>query len=174
MLFLIRAIISMKDKYLHILSIVLVLTGFVSIIFLYGTEPRSFAEVTTRGQVVLGTYAIDKVLFDQGLASFRLDEFIAARSAFDRADPEKKDARTQFYTAYSYYRQGWGRVSNDDALFNAGLEAVNRSIAADPNFREPDPNLGLKTAVELKNELEEGLQITASDLNPFKLIRERK
>ena len=164
----------MKDKYLHILSIVLVLAGFVSIIFLYGTAPRSFAEVTTRGQVVLGTYSIDKALFDQGMANFKRDEFIAARSAFDRADPEKKDARTQFYTAYSYYRQGWGRVSNDDALFNLGLEAVNRSIAADPNFREADQSLGLKTAVELKNELEEGLKITASDFNPFKLARERK
>src|SRR5688572_9034853 len=125
----------MKDKYLHILSVVLVIAGLVSIVFLYSTEPRSFAEVTTRGQVVLGTYVIDQALFEQGLANFKRDELIAARSAFERADPENRDARTQFYIAYSYYRQGWGRVTNDDALFKAGIEAATRSITADPNFR---------------------------------------
>ena len=164
----------MKDVYLHILSIVLVVAGFIAVVFLYSTEPRTFAEVTTRGQVVLGTYQVDQTLFDQGLANFKRDEFVAARAAFERADPERRDARTQFYIAYSYYRQGWGLVSNDDDLFKSGLEAANRSIAADPNFRSTDQSLGLRSPAELRNELEEGLKITASDFNPMRLTRERK
>jgi glutamine cyclotransferase len=164
----------MKDKYIHILSIAMVTIAIGFVVFLYSTEPRTLAEVTTRGQVVLGTYSIDQTLFDQGLANFKRDEFIAARAAFERADPERRDARTQFYIAYSYYRQGWGLVSNDDDLFKAGVEAANRSIAADPNFRATDQGLGLRSPVELKNELEEGLKITASDFNPMRLTRERK
>ncbi|MEQ1645284.1 MAG: hypothetical protein ABL959_17675, partial [Pyrinomonadaceae bacterium] len=78
---------------------------------------------------------------------------------------------TQFYIAYSYYRQGWGRVSNDDALFKSGLEAVTR---VDPNFRSTDAALQMKTPAELKFELEEGLKLTASDFNPMKLTKERK
>jgi len=164
----------MKAAYLHILSIALTVIGLGLIVFLYTTGPRTFAEVGTKSQVALGTYSIDRNAFEQGLASFRKDEFIAARAAFDRADPEKRDANTQYYVAYSYYRQGWGRLSNDDALFSAGLEAVNRVVAIDPNFRSSDESLGIKAPAELKNELEEGLKITPSDFNPMRLTRERK
>jgi len=164
----------MKDKYIYILSLVLTICGLALIGFVYGTQPRSFAEIGTKGQVVLGTYAVDQAAFDEGLAYFKRDEFPSARAAFDRADPEKRDARTQFYIAYSYYRQGWGRVSNDDALFTSGLESVNRAIAADPAYRAADASLLIKTPAELKNELQEGLKVTADDFNPLKLVRERK
>jgi hypothetical protein len=164
----------MNDKLIHIFGIVLSVVGFAFIGFLYWTEPRSLAEVSTRGQVVLGTYEINKAEFDRGLASFRKDEFPAARAAFDLSDPEKRDATTQYYVAYSYYRQGWGRLSNDDALFKPGLERVNHVIALNPDFRSSDETLGMKTPAELKNELEEGLKITPSDFNPMKLTRERK
>ena len=164
----------MKEKYIQIIAIVLTFAGFAFIAFLYWTEPRSLAEVTSKGQVVLGTYEINKAEFDTGVHSFRREEFPAARAAFDRADPEKRDVDTQFYIAYSYYRQGWGRVSNDDDLFKAGLEAVNRIIALNPNFRTSDAMLVIKTPAELKNEFEEGLKITPSDFYPLKLIRERK
>ena len=164
----------MKEKYIQIIAIVLTFAGFAFITFLYWTEPRSLAEVTSKGQVVLGTYEISKAEFDTGLASFRREEFPAARIAFERADPEKRDANTQFYIAYSFYRQGWGRVSNDDDLFKAGIEAVNRVIAVNPNFQASDAMLVMKTPAELKNELEEGLKITPSDFNPLKLARERK
>ena len=40
-----------------------------------------------------------------------------------------RDSRVQFYVAYSYYRQGWGRMYNDDALFRKGLETVEHAIA---------------------------------------------
>jgi hypothetical protein len=164
----------MKEKYIQISGIVLTVFGLCFIGFLYVSEPRSLAEVTTKGQVALGTYEINKAEFDLGLASFRRDEFATARAAFDRADPEKRDASTQFYVAYSYYRQGWGRLSNDDALFMAGIATVDRLIAVNPNFRTTDETLIIKTPVELKNELEEGLKITPSDFNPLKLTRERK
>ena len=164
----------MNEKYIHILGIVLTVVGLAFVSFLYWAEPRSLAEVTTKGQVVLGTYEINKADFDQGLASFRKDAFPDARAAFDRADPEKRDANTQFYIAYSYYRQGWGRLSNDDSLFKPGLDAVNRVIALDPNFRSGDEALVMKTQSELKYDLEEGLKITPSDFNPMKLLRERK
>ena len=164
----------MKPGHIHILCIALTVIGLSFVAFLYTTEPRSFADVGTKSQVALGTYAIDKSAFEQGLASFRKDEFIAARAAFDRADPEKRDAGTQYYVAYSYYRQGWGRLSNDDTLFAAGLDAVDRVIAIDPNFRSTDDSLVIRAPAELKGELEEGLKITPADFNPMRLTRERK
>ena len=164
----------MKEKYMQILGLILIFTGFVVTAFLYWAEPRSLAEVTTKGSVVIGTYEINKDEFSRGLTLFRNDDFIGARIAFDRADPEKRDATTQFYIAYSYYRQGWGKLSNDDSLFKPGLDAVNRVIAIDSEFQTNDQTLGIKTPSELKNELEEGLKITPSDFNPMKLIRERK
>jgi len=47
-------------------------------------------------------------------------------------------------------------------------------IALDNNFKSDDANLQLKTPVELKAELEQGLQVTVEDFNPFRLFRERK
>jgi glutamine cyclotransferase len=164
----------MNQKYIQILTLLITLAGFTFIAFLYWTEPRTIAEVSSKGQVVLGTYDIERGEFDQGLSNFHRDEFVAARAAFDRADPQKRDAITQFYTAYSYYRQGWGRVSNDDALFRLGLGAVDQVIAIEPNFRIADDLLKMKTAYELKTELEDGLKITISDFNPMRLTRERK
>ena len=164
----------MRPSYLHSLSIVITVAGLVFITFLYATEPRNLAEVSTKGQVAIGTYTIDKAQFEQGLTDFRRDAFVDARGAFNRADPEKRDANVQFYIAYSYYRQGWGRVYNDNTLFAAGLDAVDRVLLLDPGYRTTDETLQIKTAAELKNELEEGLKVTPSDFNPMKVLRERK
>ena len=164
----------MNQKYIHILGIVLTITGFAFITFLYWAEPKTLAEVTTKGSVVIGTYEVNKAEFDAGLASFRKDEFPAARAAFERADPEKRDATTQCYVAYSFYRQGWGRLSNDDELFKQGMATVEKVIAINPAFRIADETLGIKTPAELKNEFDEGLKITPSDFNPLKLTHERK
>ena len=161
----------MKEKHIQILSIAVVAVGLTFIAFLYWSQPRTLAEVATKGSVAIGTYEVNRVDFDASVTAFRQDQFVAARAAFERADPEKRDAATQFYIAYSYYRQGWGRVSNDDALFQSGVEAANR---VDPNFRSTDANLQMKTPAELKFELEEGLKLTVSDFNPMKLTRERK
>lgn len=175
----------MKEKYIQVLGIVLTAVYAVFIAFLYLAEPKSLAEVSTKarttienaaikGQVVIGTYEIDQAKFNEGIQAFRQDNFLVARDSFEKADPERRDAKTQFYMAYSYYRQGWGRVSNDDALFKQGLETVNRVIMLDSNFRSDDANLQLRTPVELKTDLEEGLRVTADDFNPLKLARERK
>jgi len=174
-----------KEKYSQMIGIALTALYGLFIAFLYVAEPRSLADVpgnakttvnsiATTGQVLAGTYEIDQVKLNEGLAAFRRDDFVTARDRFGQADPEKRDARTQFYIAYSFYRQGWGRVSSDDALFRQALAAVERVRSLDPNFRSEDAELKLRTSAELKAELEEGLQVTADDLNPLKVFRERK
>jgi len=158
---------------------------FVFIAFLYLAEPRSLADittkaastigdVTTKGQVMSGTYQIDSVKFAEGLRLFRQDNFIAARDLFQKADPATQDATTQYYIAYTYYRQGWGRISNDGELFAAGLKQLDRVDQLDPNYVAANDDLKLKRPVELRHEFEEGLRVTADDFNPLKLVRERK
>ncbi len=146
------------------------------IVWLYATQPQTVSEVTGGLAAGVGAYQIDRQAFDDGLAYFRRDEFVEARAALERADPARRDARTQFYIAYSFYRQGWGRVYDDDALFGQGLEAVDRAIALAPGHRlvVPDENLGMHTADELRAELQRGLTHDASDLNPLSVFRRRK
>jgi len=175
----------MKEKYLQILGILLtVIYGFF-IAWLYWAEPKNLEEVsvkaketientTTKGQIIIGTYEVDAAKFSDGLKAFRADNFVAARQFFENADPERRDAKTQFYIAYSFYRQGFGKLYNDDELFKKGLEQTNRVIALDKNFKSDDADLKMQTPAELKNEFEEGLRVTAEDFNPMKLTRERK
>ncbi|MBK9768877.1 MAG: hypothetical protein IPP63_18685 [Chloracidobacterium sp.] len=40
----------MKEKYIHISSFAIVICGLVLVAFLYWTEPRSLAEVSTKGK----------------------------------------------------------------------------------------------------------------------------
>jgi tetratricopeptide (TPR) repeat protein len=146
------------------------------IVWLYQAQPQTVAEVTGGLAAGIGAYHVNQQAFDDGLAFFRRDQFDEARAAFGRADPASRDARTQFYIAYSYYRQGWGRVYNDDALFAKGLEAVDRAIALAPDHRlvVDDPNLGMRSADELRAELQRGLTRDVSDLNPMRLVAPRK
>ena len=175
----------MKEKYLQVFGIVLTAVYGLFVAWIYVAAPKSLEELpakaqetiekaTTTAQVITNTYEIDAAKFNDGLTAFRADNFLAARDSFEKADPERRDAKTQFYIAYSFYRQGWGRVSNDDELFKKGLEQLNRVALLDKNFRSDDANLQMKTPVELKNEFEEGLKVTANDFNPLKLVRERK
>ena len=175
----------MKEKYIQILGLLVTWMYGTFVIFLYAAEPRSLEEITikakstvdnaiTKGQVVAGTYEIDAAKFNDGLQAFRRGNFVAARDSFERADPERRDPKTQFYIAYSFYRQGWGHISNDDALFKQALESTARVSTLDPNFRSDDANLQLRTPAELRYELEEGMKVTADDFNPFRLVRERK
>jgi hypothetical protein len=156
---------------------VLLAIGYAAvIIWLYAAQPQTHGEALGGLAAAVGTYTVDAQAFDDGVRFFRADQFREARMAFERADPARRDARTQFYVAYSCYREGWGRFANDDALFRQGLEAVNRAIAAAPDGRlvVPDDTLAMKTAEELKAELERGLVREASDFNPLRLIRPRK
>jgi hypothetical protein len=174
-----------REKYIQILGISMMLVYGVFVVFLYAAEPRSLEEISskavetvqnaaTKGQVITGTYEIDQAKFNEGLAAFRQNNFILARDAFTKADPERRDAKTQFYIAYSFYRQGWGRVSSDDALFKQALESLERVNFIDKDFRSDDPDLKLRTPAELKHELEEGLRVTADDFNPLRVLRERQ
>ncbi len=175
----------MKEKYIQILSLLLVAFFGSFVVWLYWTAPKSIAEVpmkaketietaTTKAQVITNTYEVDPQKYNEGLQAFRADNFILARDLFERADPENRDAKTQFYIAYTFYRQGWGRVSSDDELFKQGLEQTNKVIQLNKDFKASDDNLKLQTPIELKNEFEEGLKVTAADFNPLKVFRERK
>lgn len=146
------------------------------IVWLYAAQPQTVAQVTGGIAAGAGMYRVDAAATADALAFFRRDAFPEARAAFERADPAQRDPVSQFYIAYTYYRQGWGRVYHDDTLFRRGLEAVDRAIALAPDHRVvvDDPDLQMKSADELKAELERGVTRDVSDLNPLKVFRARK
>lgn len=160
----------------RVLGLVFSLAYATLIVWLYAAQPQTLGEVTGGLASSIGAYTIDAQAMQDGLAFFRKDQFEAARAAFARADPARRDARVQFYIAYSYYRQGWGRLYNDDELFAKGLEALDRAMAAAPGGRlvVDDPDLGLRSADELRAELVAGRTRDASDLNPLRVFRPRK
>lgn len=145
--------------------------------WVYARQPQTIAQVTGGLSAAIGAYRIDDQAFADGLRFFRNDQFPEARLAFARADAAERDPRTQFYIAYSYYRQGWGRLYHDGMLYRQGLDALDRAVALAPAGRlvvDEDPNLKLHTADELRTELEAGIRVDASDLNPMRLFSERK
>jgi hypothetical protein len=144
--------------------------------WLFWHQPQTVAQITGGLASTIGGYTIDEQAFADGLRFFRNDQFVEARAAFGRADPALRDARTQFYVAYSYYRQGWGRLYHDDALYAEGLEAIDRAVALAPDGRLSidDGDLRIHTPEELKAELEAGRRRDTSDLNPMRIFGERK
>ena len=154
----------------------LVVTYAVLIGWLYVRQPQTIAQVTGWLSAVVGAYKVDEQAFADALCFFRNDQFVEARIAFERADPAVRDARVQFYIAYSYYRQGWGRTYHDDRLYAEGLDAIDRAMALAPGGRlvVDDPALAMHTAEEVKGELEAGLRLDASDFNPMRLFGTRK
>jgi len=144
--------------------------------WLYVRQPQTIAQVTGGLSAVVGAYKVDEQAFADALGFFRNDQFVEARIAFERADPAVRDARVQFYIAYSYYRQGWGRTYHDDRLYAEGLDAIDRAMALAPGGRlvVHDPALAMHTAEEVKGELEAGLRLDASDFNPMRLFGTRK
>src|SRR5215510_6220968 len=119
---------AVSERTLRLLGLAAAGSYFVLIAWLYAHQPQTVAEMTGALSASLGAYRIDQQAFDDGLRFFRDDQFDAARLAFERADPAHQDSKTQFYIAYSYYRQGWGRVYDDEVRFQRGLEAINRGI----------------------------------------------
>ena len=153
---------------------VLLYSGLIG--WLFASQPKTVTEAIGGVAASVGVYSIDAQAFEDGLAFFRRDQFVEARAAFARADPATRDARTQFYIAYSFYRQGWHRTHHDDALYRSGVTVVDRAIALAPDerLRVDDPNLLLHSADELKAELEAGLKTDASDFNPLRVFEARK
>ena len=166
----------MRHRLIQSAGVAWTLTYALFVVWLYAAAPQSVGEVATQASVAAGTYEVDRARFDAGRGLFLREQYAAARDEWARADPARRDARTQFYVAYSFYRQGWGRVYNDDALFRQGLEAAERaaSLSADAPLAVEDPELKIRTPSELKAELQGGLERTAGDFNPLKVLRERK
>jgi hypothetical protein len=166
----------MRPKLIQWLGISWTLIYAALVLWLYVAAPQSVADVATQASVAVGTYEVDRARFDAGRELFLREQHAAARVEWERADPARRDARTQFYVAYSFYREGWGRVYNDDVLFRRGLEAIERALvlSADAPLAVEDPELKFHSAAELKAELEKGLERTADDFNPLKVFRERK
>ena len=166
----------MRERLIQWIGIAWTILYAALVLWLYAAAPRSVAEVRTQASVAAGTYEVDRAHFDAGRELFLREQYAAARAEWERADPARRDARTQFYIAYSFYRQGWGRVYSDDALFRQGLDAADRAVALSPD--EPlsveDPELKIHAAAELRAEIEKGLERTADDFNPLKVFRERK
>ena len=146
-----------------------------AIVKVYVRQPTTIPEVAGSLTSSVGAYRIDQARFDAGLAFFRADQFVEARDAFAQADPARQDPTVQFYVAYSYLRQGWGRVYADDALYRSGQAALAHARALSPGgtIRVDDDNLRLRTAEELGAEFERGLTRELSDLNPARVFRER-
>jgi hypothetical protein len=161
---------------LRIVGVLLASAYAALIVWLYAAQPRNVAEITGGLTAQVGAYRVDEEALADGLAFFRKDAFVESRAAFARADPAQRDARTQFYVAYSFYRQGWGRVYNDNQLFTQGLAAVDRAIAVAPDHRVivDDPQLEMHSADGLRAELQRGLTRELSDFNPLKVFRRRK
>ena len=165
----------MRDWIVRAIGLALAAGYFTAIVWLYTRQPQTVAEATGAFSASVGAYSVDEQAFADGVAFFRADRFAAARLALRRADPAFQDARTQFYIAYSYYREGWGRFYVNRDLYARGLEAVDRAIAAAPRVRivVDDGDLQMRSGDELKAELETGLKAPA-DLNPLSLARRRR
>jgi hypothetical protein len=166
----------MREPAIRGAGLVLAVVYAAVIAWVYASQPQTVAQVTGGFASMVGAYRIDAQAFDDGLRFFRRDQFPEARAAFSRADSAERDARTQFYIAYAYYREGWGRVYNDDVLFGRGLVAVDKAIAVAPGGRltVDDPDLQMRSADELRAELQRGVTREASDFNPLKVFRARK
>ena len=166
----------MRDTIIRAGGLTVSLACAALILWLYANQPQTMAQVSGGLSAMVGAYTIDQQAFDDGLRFFRHDQFPEARAAFGRADRAGRDARTQFYIAYSFYRQVWGRLYNDDTLFKQGLAAVDAAIALAPDGRlvVDDPDLQMHSADELRAELQRGLTVEAADFNPLRVFRTRK
>lgn len=162
--------------YVRAAGLVVSLSALAFTLWLFTWQPASMDEITGGVAAAVGAYRVDGAQFEEGREFFFRDQFPEARAAFARADPARRDARTQFYIAYTYYREGWGRLSSDDALYALGLEAVDRAIEVAPGNRVvvEDEKLTMKSADELRAELVRGQQRELDDFNPLRVFRSRK
>jgi hypothetical protein len=160
---------------LRAIGLALSLLYAAAIVRVYVRQPATLPEVAGSLTASVGVYRIDQARFDAGLSYFRADKFLEARDAFAQADPARQDPKVQFYTAYSYLREGWGRVYNDPTLYRAGKATLDhaREIAPHGTILIDDPALRLHSAEELEAEFDRGLTHGVSDLNPMRLLRER-
>jgi hypothetical protein len=150
-------------------GILLAILYGAGIIWLYVRQPRTFEEIKTQAAVEVNVYQIKQENFDEALKQFNAGQYAVAIEQFKIADPAERDATTQFYIAYAYYRLGRGRFSDNDEMFNQGLAAVDHSLANAPNhiFEIDRNDLEFKSAGALRERFKEGLIVTPSDFNPL-------
>lgn len=165
----------MSPSTLRVAGLVLSLVYAAAIVRVYVRQPATLPEVAGSLTASVGAYRIDQSRFDAGLRFFRQDQFLEARDAFGQADPARQDATVQFYVAYAYLRQGWGRVYADDGLYKAGQATLAHARSLTPNnsLVVDDPNLRLRSAEEVEAEFQRGLTRELADLNPARVFRER-
>jgi len=168
--------VTARPDIYRVLGLCLAVAYAAIIVWVYARQPQTLPQLAGGLADAVGAYRVDAARFERGVSLFHEGRFPESRAAFASADPARRDAVTQFYVAYSFYRQGWGRLYHDDALFAEGLAAVTRAAAlADGGLVVvDDPNLGLQTSDELRAELEEGLTRDLADLNPLRSFRPRK
>ena len=144
--------------------------------WLYVERPRSFSEIKGGMAATVGLYTIDIPRFEEGRRLLHAERLPEARASFERADPARRDPVTQFYIAYSFYREGWGRLHSDDVLYTQALRVLDHasSLASDGVVRVNDPALGLKDSDALRAELRRGLVVEAEDFNPLRVLRRRQ
>ena len=144
-------------------------------VWVYPDRPRTLREVRGGVGASIGAYRVDAAAFEEGLRYFRSDRFAEARRAFARADPAQRDATTQYYIAYAFLREGWGRIYADDALYRQAEVARQRAVAVAPEgvVRVDDPDLAIKTSDEMAEALARGLRRDVSDLNPLGVLERR-
>jgi hypothetical protein len=163
------------DRTVRAVGLVVSLAYAGAILWAYAAQPQRVSDVSGAVASRLGAYEVDGAAFEAGRRYFFEDRFREARIAFERADPAARDARTQFYVAYSFYREGWGRFYHDDALYEQGLAAVRRAAALSGGVvHADDDRLLLRTSDELRAELERGITREASDLDPRRALDTRK
>jgi hypothetical protein len=169
-------IIGVREPVVRGLGLITSLVYAAVVAWLYATQPQTMAQVTGGFASMAGVYKIDPQAFADGLRFFRGNQFVEARAALLRADPAERDPAAQFYIAYAYYREGWGRLYSDDVLFGKGLVTVDKAIAAAPGGRlvVDDADLQMHSADELRAELQRGVTRQASDFNPLRVFRTRK
>jgi hypothetical protein len=151
-------------------------TYAVFIVWVYAAQPRTLVEMRGGVAASIGVYAVDAVAFDAGLRYFRADKFAEARRAFGRADPAERDPKTQYYIAYTFLRQGWGRFYEDDALYSQGQGALQRALAASSGGAirvDDDPSLTIRSSDEMAEAFARGLRRDVSDLNPLSVLEKR-
>jgi hypothetical protein len=166
----------MREPVVRGVGLVASLAYAAAITWLYATEPQTVAQVTGGFASMVGAYQVDPQSFSDGMRFFRHDQFPEARAALLRADPAERDPMVQFYVAYAFYREGWGRLYNDDTLFGKGLAAIDKAIALAPGGRlvVDDADIQMHSADELRAELQRGITREASDFNPMRVFRTRK
>ena len=163
-----RPVLHVRVRVVRALGLVLSLRLPPPIVRVYVRQPATLPEVAGSLTSSVGAYRIDSGPVRRWLGILPQGPFVEARDAFAQADPARQDASVQFYIAYAYLRQGWGRVYADDALYKAGQATLAhaRSLTPDNSITVNDPGLRLHTAEEVAAEFERGLTRELSDSEP--------